>query len=62
MITKNDRFVFNIDINSQPVSRVYKGAQLIWLSVYNAIRSCFGSGTWYGDKPWLGTDDWTTNN
>lgn len=62
MITKNNRFVFNIDINSQPISRVYKGAQLIWLSVYNAIRSCFGSGTWYGNKPWLGTDDWTTNN
>ena len=61
MITKNNRFVFNIDINSQPISRVYKGAQLIWLSVYNAIRSCFGSGTWYGDKPWLGSEFWKNN-
>lgn len=61
MITKNNRFVFNIDINSQPISRVYKGAQLIWLSVYNAIRSCFGSGTWYGNKPWLETDLWRNN-
>lgn len=61
MITKNNRFVFNIDINSQPISRVYKGAQLIWLSVYNAIRSCFGSGTWYRNKPWLGSEFWKNN-
>ena len=29
--------------------------------IYNAVRSCFGSGTWMGDKPWLGTDPWRNN-
>ena len=22
------------------------------------IRSCFGSGRWFGYKPWIGTDKW----
>lgn len=22
------------------------------------IRSCFGSGMWTGEKPWIGTDAW----
>ena len=44
------------------IGAIYKGADLVWLTIYNTIRSCFGSGTWYKDKPWIGTDDWTTNN
>lgn len=40
------------------IGAIYKGAQLMWLSVYNAIRSCFGSGTWLQDKPWLNGDPW----
>lgn len=26
--------------------------------VYQSIRSCFGSGTWRSDRPWLGKDLW----
>lgn len=45
----------------QRIGAIYKGSQLIWLTIYNAVRSCFGSGTWLGDKPWLGTDAWKNN-
>ena len=45
----------------QRIGAIYKGANLIWLTIYNAVRSCFGSGTWLGDKPWLGTDSWKNN-
>lgn len=39
------------------ISAIYRGAML----VYTAIRSCFGSGMWSGEKPWIGTDNWKNN-
>lgn len=40
---------------------IYRGQQLIWRTIYNAVKSCFGSGTWLGEKPWLGDDPWKNN-
>lgn len=41
---------------------IYKGQKLIWRTIYNAIKSCYGSGRWLGDKLWLGTQDTWKNN
>lgn len=43
------------------IGAIYKGSQLVWRTVYSAIKSCFGSGTWKPDKPWLGYDTWKNN-
>lgn len=43
------------------IGAIYKGTQLVWRTVYSAIKSCFGSGTWKQDKPWLGSDMWKNN-
>lgn len=43
------------------IGAIYQGSKLVWRTIYNAIKSCFGSGTWYGDKPWLGDDSWRHN-
>lgn len=43
------------------IGAIYKGSQLVWLSIYNAVRSCFGSGIWLQDKPWLQDDVWKYN-
>lgn len=43
------------------IGAIYYGANLVWRTTYNAIKSCFGSGTWLGDKPWLGDDFWKHN-
>lgn len=39
------------------VNAVYRGVRLIW----SAIRSCFGTGTWVSEKPWIGDDTWKNN-
>ena len=43
------------------IGAIYKGSQLVWLTIYNTVKRCFGSGTWFGDKPWIGTDSWKNN-
>ena len=40
------------------IGAIYQGTKLVWRTIYNAIKSCFGSGTWLGDKPWIDSDNW----
>lgn len=73
MIYKNGKLVTEIHQNikeiidkvqstiQRDIGAVYKGSQLVWMTVYNAIKSCFGSGTWVQDKPWLDSDSWKNN-
>lgn len=39
------------------VQAIRRGAHLVW----TAIRSCFGSGVWASQKPWIGSDAWKNN-
>lgn len=43
------------------IGAIYQGSKLVWRTIYNAIKSCFGSGTWLGDKLWLKDDLWKHN-
>lgn len=36
------------------VSAIHLGAQLVW----QAIRSCFGSGYWINTSPWKPDEGW----
>lgn len=36
------------------IAAIYEGAQLLW----EAVRSCFGSGMWIIKKPWLSKEAW----
>ena len=48
-------------LTEQSIGAIYKGSQLLWVTIYNAVKSCFGSGTWLQDKPWLDNDFWKNN-
>ena len=43
------------------IGAIYQGSKLVWRTIYNAIKSCFGSGSWLGEKPWLGDNLWKNN-
>lgn len=54
MIIINGKLISAIRYGEIALSAVYKGATLVW----QAVRSCFGSGRWIKDKPWLGKEGW----
>lgn len=54
MIAINNKQIAAIRLGGKAISMVYKGSALVW----QAVRSCFGSGRWIKDKPWLGNEGW----
>lgn len=58
----NDHEISQINIIKngvvKTISYVYYGANLVW----QAVRSCFGSGIWISQKTWLGEESWKYNN
>ena len=70
MIFKGGKLILQVqktitDITGESVQKnigaIYQGTRLVWRTIYNAIKSCFGSGTWLGEKLWLGDDLWKNN-
>ena len=54
MLHINNKEITSIYYNNKPIQAVYYGAQLVW----QAIRSCFGTGIWVSKKPWIDKDKW----
>jgi hypothetical protein len=40
--------------SGKPLQAMYKGAHLVW----QGIRSCFGGGFWFNEKPWINDEVW----
>ena len=57
MIYKNGKEGIQVFKGKRPISAIYKGAKLVW----QAIRTCFGSGAWRNDKPWINDEGWRNN-
>ena len=36
------------------ISNIYQGTVVIW----QAVKSCFGKGSWINTAPWVNTDGW----
>lgn len=69
MIFKNNELILQVqdtvsqlqNITQRKIGAIYKGAELVWLTIYDLVRSCFGSGIWLQDKPWIEDDIWKLN-
>lgn len=54
MIYKNKKETSAITALGNVIGEVYYGHILVW----QAIRSCYGKGIWFQEKPWLDNDLW----
>lgn len=54
MIIFNGKSISQIYYGSKSIQIVKKGLDTVW----QAIRSCFGSGYWINEKPWLNDEGW----
>lgn len=54
MVLKDKNEVVGIFSSKKPIQAIYRAGEIIW----QAIRSCFGSGVWVNDKPWINDEVW----
>ena len=54
MIHTHHKSIYSIVAEGKVIQSVYYGARVVW----QAIRSCFGSGRWINEKPWSNTEAW----
>ena len=54
MLFKQEKEIVGINKGNKPIQAIYKGIILLW----QAIRSCFGSGFWVNEKPWVNDEPW----
>lgn len=57
MITFRGYVMIAINVGRMALVRMYNGAHLVW----QRLRSCFGTGVWRNDLPWLNDDKWKNN-
>lgn len=51
---KNNTELVGIFKNKIPIQAIYHFGVVIW----QAVRSCFGSGVWVNEKPWINDEAW----
>lgn len=57
MINLGNKEIGLIYYANKAISEVYIGSKLVW----QAIKSCFASGYWINEKPWINTEGWKNN-
>ena len=54
MAYKNKTEITSINVFKTPIQTIYHFGVILW----QAVRSCFGSGIWINEKPWLNNEVW----
>lgn len=54
MAFKNKAEITGIFLSKIPIQTIYQYGVILW----QAVRSCFGSGMWVDEKPWIHDEAW----
>ena len=59
MIHRNKTEITDIFHSASQISEVRRGKVLVWeRATHGDVNSCFGSGHWINELPWLNDDAW----
>lgn len=50
----HNKEISSIVAKNHVIATIYKAGRIVW----EAVRSCFGSGRWIPKKPWLYKEGW----
>lgn len=54
----NGKKIINFSINSKIVTSMWRVVNGKIVKIYESVRSCFGSGDWRSNLPWVNNDVW----
>lgn len=54
MAYKNRAEITSVNVRKTPIQAIYRFGVVLW----QAVRSCFGSGVWVNEKPWINDEIW----
>lgn len=54
MIFKEEKEIVAVFKGKRAIAAIYRGSRLVW----QAIRSCFGTGYWVNKKSWINDEGW----
>jgi hypothetical protein len=54
MLKCSNKDIEQVYYGSKTVTAIYRGTKMVW----EAVRSCFGSGAWINVKGWINTESW----
>lgn len=57
MIYKEGKEISAVYRGTRAITAIYRGTRIVW----EAVRSCFGSGTWIDGRPWDNKEAWKNN-
>ena len=58
MIRVGRKEISQININEKNIAKVYAFVGDKLTLIWEAIRSCFGSGFWINKRPWINKNAW----
>lgn len=61
MIKIDEKEIVAIYYVKNGIKRTIAVTRDILAIIWEAVRSCFGSGTWKNDKPWKNGERWKNN-
>lgn len=61
LVLEVQKDIINKELIQQKIGAIYKGTQLVWMTIYKTLGNCFSTGKWLQAKKWTLDEKWKNN-